>query len=99
MLLKFGDPFVGRQLVVLVVAKDVDPQANPRLVLELGLERQQKLEELVLPSMADEDGGLSNLVERWGRGGTISFGGLTSEQLAVGLTAPCAAVSLRDALH
>jgi len=37
MLLKLGDPFIGRQLIVLVVAEDVNPQAHLRLVLELGL--------------------------------------------------------------
>ena len=36
MLLKLGDPIVGRQLIVLVVAKDVNPHAHSRLILELG---------------------------------------------------------------
>ena len=99
MLLELCDPLVGRQLIVLVVGEDVDPQEHIRLALELGFQSHQELVEVVLPGMADEDVGHPDL----SRGGGRWRGGLSlSEQLAVG-EASCSATAvfagLRDALH
>lgn len=76
---------------MLILTKVIDPQAHPWLILEPALQDQQELVEIVLPRMADEDIGRSNLIA--GGGHRCCGLCLASEQLTIGEADPSMAIA------